>query len=216
MTYIEYLQSYIKARKPGDPIYTNQIADDIATDFGISKKKAAAAVSVAIKRIIDRQQIPELRRYQKGIYYWTVVTPFGEVGINKEQIIAGKYLIPDKGYETGLRLLHYMGLTTQIPAERLLATNAARDCVRYDKGLDVFICPPKTPIQASNKEYLQTLDALELLDKAPIDADEPYAILADHIRQNRLQYETLLYYASHYYSRKTMIQLAHTTSLKEA
>ena len=216
MTYIEYLQSYIKARKPGDPIYTNQIADDMAIDYGISKEKAAAAVSVAIKRIIDRQQIPELRCYRKGIYYWTVVTPFGEVGINKEQIIAGKYLIPDKGYETGLRLLHHMGLTTQIPAERLLATNAAKNCVRYDKRLDVFICPPKTLIQAGNKEYLQTLDALELLDKAPIDVDEPYSILADHIRQRGLQYETLLYYANNYYSRKTIIQLAHTTSLKEA
>ncbi len=60
------------------------------------------------------------------------------------------------------------------------------------------------------------LDALDLLDKAPIDAQDPYMILADHIRKNKLQYETLLYYADRYYNRKTIIQLAHTASHKEA
>lgn len=215
MTYIECLQSYIQQQKTGDPIYMEQLAGAIAADFGIAKKNAAAAAAVAIKRIIDGKKLPELRCYQKGIYYRTVATPFGEMGINREKLIANKYLNPDKGYETGLRLLHHMGLTTQMPTERLLATNAAKDCVRYDARLDVSIRPPKAPISADNKAYLQTLDALEWLDKAPIDAEAPYAILAAHISRNGLRYETLLYYADHYYNRKTIIQLAHTAGHKE-
>ena len=215
MTYTELVQEYLEGKKQGDPIYTEEIAGMLADTNGLEKKQAAAAAAVAVKRIMDGGKLPDLRCYQKGIYYRTAITPFGEVGISKEKLIANKYLLPDKGYETGLRMLHHMGLTTQMPTEHLLATNAARDCVRYDEKLGVSICPPKAPVDAANKAYLQTLDALDLLDRAPVDAANPHAILADHIRRNGLQYETLLYYADKYYNRKTIIQLAHTAGQKE-
>ena len=215
MTYAEYVRNYLKHQEQGAPIYTDEIADAIAADYEIDKKKAAAATAVAIKRIMDKGELPDLRCYQKGVYYRTVVTPFGEIGISREKLIADKYLLPDNGYETGLRLLHHMGLTTQMPTEHLLATNVARDCVRFDSKLGVSICPPKAPVNAENKAYLQTLDALDLLDKAPVDAQNPYAILADHIHKNGLQYEILLYYADRFYNRKTIIRLAHTASQKE-
>ena len=214
MTYTEYVRNYIEKQDLGTPIYTYEIADAVTADYGLDKKRAAAATAVAVKRIMDRNQLPDLRCYQKGIYYRTAVTPFGEMGINKEKLIAHKYLLPDNGYETGLRLLHHLGLTTQIPTEHLLATNVAKDCVRYDSKLGVSICPPKAPVNAKNKAYLQTLDALDLLDKAPVDAKNPYTILAEHIRQNKLQYETLLFYADRYYNRKTILRLAHTASQK--
>jgi len=215
MTYIEYVKDYLKHQEQGAPIYTDEIAGAMAAHYGIDQKKAAAATAVAIKRIMDKGDSPDLRCYQKGIYYRTVFTPFGEMGINREKLIADKYLLNDNGYETGLRLLHHMGLTTQMPTEHLLATNAARNCIRYDNKLGVSICPPKTSINAENKAYLQTLDALDLLDRAPVDAQNPYAVLAEHIRVNGLRYETLLYYAYKYYNRKTIIRLAHTASLKE-
>ena len=215
MTYTELVQKYLEAKNPGEPIYTEEIAGMLAKTNGMGKKPAAAAAAVAVKRILGGGKLLDLRYYQKGIYYRTAITPFGEVGISKEKLIANKYLLPDKGYETGLRLLHHMGLTTQMPTEHLLATNAARDCVRYDEKLGVSICPPKAPISAANKAFLQTLDALDLLDRAPVDAENPHRILADHIRRNGLQYETLLYYADKYYNRKTIIQLAHTAGQKE-
>ena len=215
MTYAEYVRNYLEQQGQGVPIYTDEISDALAADYKIDKKKAASATAVAIKRIMDKGELSDLRCYQKGIYYRTVVTPFGEMGISREKLIANKYLLPDNGYETGLRLLHLMGLTTQMPTEHLLATNVAKDCVRYDSKLGVSICPPKAPVNAENKAYLQTLDALNLLDKAPVDAQNPYTILADHIQKNGLQYETLLYYADRFYNRKTIIQLAHTASQKE-
>ena len=214
MTYAEYVRNYLEQQGQGAPIYTDEIADAVAAEYEIDKKKASAATAVAIKRIMDKGELPDLRCYQKGIYYRIVITPFGEMGISREKMIAKKYLLPDNGYETGLRLLHHMGLTTQMPTEHLLATNVAKDCVRYDSKLGVSICPPKTPVNAENKAYLQTLDALVLLDKAPVDAQNPYTILAGHIRKNGLQYETLLYYADRLYNRKTIIRLAHTASQK--
>ena len=215
MTYTEYIRSFLERKDHGTPIYTDELAEAVSAEYGINKKKAAAAAAVAVKRIMDKGDLPDLRCYQKGIYYRTADTPFGEMGINREQLIADKYLLHDNGYETGLRLLHHMGLTTQMPTEHLLATNAAKDCIRYDSKLGVSICPPKAPVNAENKAYLQTLDAIDLLDKAPVDVQDPYAILADHIRQNGLHYETLLYYADRYYNRKTIIRLAHTASQKE-
>ena len=99
MTYAEYVRNYLKHQEQGAPIYTDEIADAIAADYEIDKKKAAAATAVAIKRIMDKGELPDLRCYQKGVYYRTVVTPFGEIGISREKLIADKYLIPDNGYE---------------------------------------------------------------------------------------------------------------------
>ena len=61
------------------------------------------------------------------------------------------------------------------------ATNIAKYCTHLDKKLGVTIRPPKEEITAKNKSYLQMLDALELLDKAPIDAEHPYSVIASHI-----------------------------------
>ena len=214
MTYTEFIHNYIEQQEQGTPIYISEVANTVAEKYGIDRKKAAAATSVAVKRIIDSDVLADLRCYQKGIYYRTVATPFGELEINKETLIANRYINPERGYVAGLRLLYHLGLTTQIPTEYMIATNVAKECVRYDNRLGVVIRPPKTMINAENRAYLQTLDALDILDKAPVDAESPYALLGNHIRQNGLQYEKLLYYADKYYNQKTIIRLAHTASRK--
>lgn len=210
MTYTEYVEKYVEQQPIAAPLFTAEISKEIERHFQLPPAKAAAATSVAIKRIMDRKIIASLRFYQKGIYYKTAVTPFGEMGIDKEQLIARKYLNPDKGYDTGAGLLYRLGLTTQIPNERLIATNAARECVRRDEKLNVSICPPKTTITADNKPYFQMLDALEQMDHAPVNANEPYQLLAEHIRHLNLQYRVLLSLADQYYPQRTVLQLAHT------
>lgn len=212
MTYAEYVEKYIDQQPVASPIFTADISNKLEGHFQLPPAKASAASSVALKRIMDRKTIPALRCYQKGIYYKTVATPFGEIGIDKEKLIARKYLNPDQGYDTGTGLLYKLGLTTQVPNERLIATNAAQECVRRDKKLNVSICPPRTKITADNKAYLQTLDALEQMDHAPIDAEEPYQKLADHIQRLHLQYGTLLSLADRYYPQRTILQLAHTAA----
>lgn len=212
MTYIEYVCDAISNADSRVPIYTKQIAETAAKYYGISVKEAASAISVALKRIMDSGTIPELRFYQKGVYYKTVVTPFGEAGIKKDKIIADKYILPNIGYETGLSVMHKMGLTTQMPNKRIIVTNVAKDCIRTDKKLDIMIKPPKTKVNAENKYYLQTLDVLEMMDKAPIDEQEPYIVIANHIEKQNLRYDKLLALADIYYNKKTILHLAHIAS----
>ena len=121
-TYVDFTCDILKKEAVGTPIYTNHVAQQLGTAYQLEDKEAAAATAVAFKRIMDGAVLPELRCYQKGIYYRTTVTPFGEVGINKEQLIADKYLLPNIGYETGFTVMHQLGLTSQMPRQRILAT----------------------------------------------------------------------------------------------
>ena len=209
MTYTEFILEHIKQKRTGEPIYSADLAKELAAAFGLNNSGANAAVSVAMKRIIDRKTIAELRCYQKGIYYLAVETPFGETGIDKEAIIQRKYLAHDIGYETGLSALYRLGLTTQLPRERTIATNRAGDCQRKDKDLDVVVRPPKVEITADNKRYLQALDVVDLIDRAPIDTADPYKLLARFMSRYKLNYHQLLALADRYYNKKTVLNLAH-------
>lgn len=208
-SYTEFVCELMTKQETGKPIYANEISSYVAKVYNIPLKKASGAVSVACKRIMDGKLIPELRFYQKGIYYRVTVTPFGETGIDKEQLIEDKYLKNDNGYETGLVVLHRLGLTTQIPNERILATNKAGDCARMDKKLGVVVRPPKVEINADNKQYLKMLDVLDILDNAPVDAEYPYNIIGEYIERLGLEYVRLLALANNYYNKNTILQLAH-------
>lgn len=212
-TYANFVCEHLGGIPVGTPIYTGQVAGMIAAEYKLQKKEASAAAAVTVKRILDGGMMPELRCYQKGIYYRTAVTPFGETGINKERLIADKYLLPDIGYETGLTVLHRLGLTSQMPRERVLATNVAKDCMRTDKKLGVVIRPPKATVTAGNKDYLQILDALDLLEKAPVDEEHPYEVVADYIQKKGLHYQILLALADQYYNHNTVLRLAHTANM---
>ncbi len=214
-TYVEFVCEEMSKEKIGITIYSNQMAAKIENAFNLEPKAAASATAVAFKRILDGKAMADLRTYQKGIYYRTVATAFGEIGINKEQLIADKYLLPDIGYETGPAVLHRMGLTSQMPRERLLATNIAKNCVRADKKLGVMIRPPKVAVTAGNKAYLQILDVLDMMERTPVDEEQPYSVVAKHIRERKLQYDVLLALADHYYNQNTVLRLAHTASAGE-
>ena len=210
MGYTEFITNYIRQKEVGQPIYSADIALALAKEYRLPETKAGAAVAVAIKRILDGDPKTKLRFYQKGIYYLTENTPFGEVGINTERLIADKYLSNHQGYETGLTFMNRLGLTTQFPRSRELATNTAKNGTRYDAKLEVVIRPPKVKITAENMLYLQILDAMEDFDKAPVDSDRPYLMMAQYIRKRELQYGALLAYADAYYGKNTLIHLAHT------
>lgn len=209
VSYIEFAKEYIEKQDIGIPIYSTDISNYMAEKYGISLKKSKSAVSVVLNRIMKGNLIPELRFYKNGIYFRTAMTAFGEVTINKEKLIEDKYLKNDSGYETGLTLLHKLGLTSQMPNKRTIATNRAKDCARYDKRLGLVVQPPKIIINAANKQYLEILDVLDSLDDAPIDADEPYKIIGNCIGSLNLQYDILLALANNHYNRKTVLHLAH-------
>jgi hypothetical protein len=213
MTYIEYICEEIRQTKPGEPIYSKHLSDKVKDAFNLDYKNASAAVAVALKRIIENAIISDLKIYQKGIYYRTVKTAFGEMGINKSRLITDKYLADNKGYETGPAILHRLGLTSQMPKQLLVATNVAKECMRVDNKLGVIIKVPKVKITAENKAYLQILDVLDMMDNTPIDEIEPHYVVANHIKKLNLRYDTLLALADKYYNQKTILQLARTASV---
>lgn len=215
MTNKEFIFDYISDTKTGVPIYISEMAVKLAEKDCMDEKKAGAAVSVAMKRIIDQGLYPRLRSYQKGIYYLTEKTPFGETGINKELLIQHKYLSPDIGYETGYGAMHHFGLTSQMPAERVLVTNKAKECQRFDEALGVYVRPPKVEVTKKNKDYLQVLDILELMEKAPVDNSNPYGQLADILIRQNLKYSVLLALAEGYYPQNIIFQIAHTAAAME-
>ena len=215
MTYTDYVENYINQQEYGEPIYTEDIVDGFIKEFSMNDKKASVAISVAVKRMMDDGKAADLRRFQKGIFYRVRTSAFGETRIQKGKIIDRKYIEPDKGYETGAGLFYRMGLTTQVPAMRYIATNVIKAGTRYDAKLDVSICPPKTTVTAENKSYLRMLDILYQMDSIPYDAEHPYDIISGYIDRNELKYDMLLSYADRFYNQKTVIRLGHVARIKE-
>ena len=213
-TYISFIQDLILEKEIRKPIYISYLINCVTKEYDLTLEKATAAVSVALKRIMDANAIPELRFYKKGIYYRSVSTPFGDVGIDKEQLIKDKYLYDDNGYEGGLNLLNKLGLTTQMPNKRVLVTNKADNHFDADKELDVVVHSPKTVINKENKRYLMVLDILEQINDAPIDIEDPYRLIRDYINQLGLDYSKLFVLANNYYDKDTVTQLENIVEVK--
>ena len=53
------------------------------------------------------------------------------------------------------------------------------------------------------------------MDRAPVDAEKPYTIIAEYTKANKLDYKRLLYLAAKYYNHKTIMALAHTAGQEE-
>ena len=186
-----------------------KISHDLATAYGMDEKKAKAATAVAFKRILDNDNDSSLRKYKKGIYYRTEKTSFGEYGIDKKRLIQQRYLDGNTGYETGYKILHRLGLTTQMPSGTEIATNRAKE-KRYDKELGVVVRPPKTIVSKDNLLYLKILDVMALMNKAPIDVNDPYEVISNYIEENKLDFTRLLGFASKYYGQEVLEKIAKT------
>lgn len=208
-TYRQFVIDEVAKAHPGDPIYCSDIAMAMEKSYELPHENACAAAAATLKTIIDAEVVPALRRYKRGIYYLTEETPFGEAGIRRGQLIADRYLLPDIGYETGAGLMLKMGLTTWVPNEWEFVTNKARSRRRVE-DLGIAIRPPRCEkVTADNKGHLQTLDALDLLDRTPVDADDPYGVIAAHIVKARLDFEKLTELAEKHYGQNVLAKLAH-------
>lgn len=208
-SYRDFVLQKIKEKDLQEPIYASEISHALALAYDIEESKAKAATAVAFKRIIDNDTDYALRKYKKGIYYRTETTPFGEYGIDKKKLIQQRYLDGDIGYETGYKTLHRLGLTTQIQNETEIATNKAKE-KRFDKELGIVVRPPRAVITKDNLLYLKILDVMILMNKAPIDAEDPYKVIANYIMNNGLNFILLLGIASKFYDQDVLDKIAKT------
>lgn len=218
MTYIEFIVELVKQYDVRSPIYTVELTNKMIENYpwektNLDKKRVAAIVSATIQRIHQQKIIPELRNFQKGIWYRTMDGVFGEVGIKKDDIAYHKYIANDNGYIAGYEAACRIGLTTQIPNEKVIVTNKTKRSQIKDKDLGVTIKPPKTQITKINKHYLQLLDVIDVMDKIIITHHEPYKLLIDIMDKHNLKYEVLLGIASKYYHKSVIKHILRMTEV---
>jgi hypothetical protein len=206
--YGQYIADNICSFPFGVPIYTDEIAHELAEKFRIELDQAKILVNVNLKRIADNNG---LERYQKGIYYKAQQTPFGKTKLNPAQIMRDMYLVRDGqriGYETGPFFFNKIGLTTQMPKYKTYATNVFRQKGnRVEKKLGVILRRPPAEITNQNYRYLQLLDVIENREKLTMDALEPDQILLEYIQKNELDYVRLAGYDSQYYTKEVLLRL---------
>jgi len=207
--YKQYIAEHVFCLPFNIPIYTEDIALNVADHFNIELGQAKALVNVNLPRIADNCG---LVRYQKGIYYRAQNTPFGKTKLNPALINRDRYTQKGgvvTGYETGASFLNQIGLTTQIPKYKKYATNAFTQFgAKENNKLMVIIQKPRTHITEDNYLYLQILDAITNNDKVTFDVPQPEKIFLDYINARKLDFVKLVGYAGKYYNKKTQLRIS--------
>lgn len=202
--YGEFIMNKIADIPYGQPFQTDVIAEAMAEEYTIPVYKAKPIINVTLKRLADKGQI---ERFQKGVYYRAKQTVFGKASPSAETLEAqllirrGDNII---GYETGVSLMNQIGLTTLVPKKREIATNAYRK-----KIIDKYIIArkPVITVNAENFRYLQLLDVIRDLPEAPVDAENPRALLHAFAEKNALDTVEAMSYAKQHYPQKTLLGL---------
>lgn len=129
---------------------------------GITYYKARKALDELERRGI-------IRKLDKGRYYKTQQTMFGEIRPPVEQVI-GDLLIDRKrqviGYLTGTIAFNQMGLTTQISSQIQIGKHRYRKPIKRGEYSVAFIVQHNT-ITRQNIPLLQLLDALRFVREIP-------------------------------------------------
>lgn len=135
----------------------------------------------------------KLRRYDSGIYYMPPVSRLkGGAMLSTEKVIERKYLSRKcdvYGYYTGYTFANMLGITTQVPTVRELASNntsANRREVELG-GRKLILRKPRTEINSSNALTLQFLDLMKDLDRySELSHEELSARIQKYVIQQRI------------------------------
>ena len=146
-------------------------------------------------------------RLTKGIYCRRVKTAFGYYTPDKETLFCKQLLRKENeiiGYETGLSALNRIGLVSQMPKRRCIATNLHTK--RIPEGMQIEIRKPPIVVNSGNFRYLQILDAIRELDMAPVDTAKPIDVVRATVEEFTLKTEMLILMARKYYGQKTLLR----------
>ena len=196
--YQTLLNGFIDGQEYLMPITNEDIYAYVIEITGEKPDAVKAPVNMALSRL--EKSRADFFRFQNGIYYRAKKTAFGYERLDPAAVIRRKY-ITDKdeviGYETGLSLLNKAGLTTQMPAYSFIATNKykGRGFIKDDQ-LKACLAKPIAPVNRANYLYLQTLELITALikNKDVITAENPRALVYEHIKRLGLNVERLAYY----------------------
>lgn len=204
MGYKEILLTYLDGQKADQPILTSDAARYVAEKTRLPVSEVKKTVNVNMARL---EKSGRIARIEKGIYCQRVKTVFGYYTPNKESLFCSQLLYDGDeviGYETGLSLLNRLGLVSQMPKKRCVATN--RYGRRVPGSMQIEVRKPVVKIDRSNYRYLQLLDAIRESEKAPLDAESPEALIRKTAEKLSLDPELLILMARRYYHPKTLLK----------
>ena len=203
-SYRDILTRYIQEHKVEDAILTDQVVQYAAEELGKDAAEVKKAVNVTMARLEKDEYVIRLA---KGVYCKKVKTAFGFYMPNKDDLFC-RQLLQDKdkiiGYETGLSALNRLGLVSQMPKKICIASNLNQK--RVPEGIQVEVRKPPIAVNSENYRYLQILDTIRDLDRAPVDAAHPVDILKNAVRTLTLDTDTLILLARKHYSNKILIR----------
>jgi hypothetical protein len=184
------------------PITTKEVTLSLAAVFDIDMKTAQKITNVNMKRMVDRGV---LARIHNGIYGKVRDTQFGKLNPRPDDIMTGFLLREGEGvigYITGPTLLNALGLCTQIPANRHIATNRYR--YRLPKDTHIRVYKPILTVDDENVIYLQALEAFIAMECFPVDTDNPDYVLRAMLEYRQIDNEKLIWYARCHCEQRTL------------
>ena len=200
--YKRCITEYINQLPGEDPITTDEITAFMADKTGEPYDKVKKTVNVNMARL-EKEGI--VSRIARGLYCKRIKTAFGDY-IPSKDMIYSKRLVSDGeavvGYETGLSLMNAIGLISQMPRKKYIASNKYGMKVPVDVAIDIQ--KPATTVTSENYKYLQLLDIITEVDNAPVDAHDPEMIIREKAASAGLKPELLLLFARNYYNEHTL------------
>ena len=202
--YGQQIKNQIQQWPAKKPITTMEVAASLAGAFNIGFENAKKITNVNMRRLVDKG---ELVRIKKGVYGKIRETPFGKLEPQPDEIMTG-FLLRDGsksiGYIAGPTLLNALGLSTQIPAERHIATNRYR--YRLPKDTRICVYKPILAVNDENATYLRALEAFRAVGQYQVDTDRPDEALRLMLRNDNINNEKLIWLARCHCGHKTLLK----------
>ena len=202
--YSDMIRKIITDIPEGQPFQTEMIARELAAQNHVPLRQAKLIANTILKRLVDKGH---LERFQKGTYYRTKQTAFGKIRPSASMLEVQLLMLRNEeiiGYETGISLMNQIGLTTLVPRQRDIATNAYRKKIN---DIHIRVKKPVIAVNGNNYRYLQLLDAIRDMPNAPIDAVNPKGLLRSFVQKNALDPVKALSFAKQHYPQRTLLNL---------
>lgn len=202
--YRNLIMQYLAALEPEQVVVTEQVARYVAERLQLEVTVAKKTVNVNMARLVKEGQIVRL---SKGVYCRRIKTAFGYYTPDKETLFCKQLLRNENeviGYETGLSALNRIGLVSQMPKNRCIATNLHTK--RVPKGMKIEIRKPPVFVNTENFRYLQILDAIRELDMAPVDTAKPADVVRATAQKFALEPDRMILMARKYYGQETLVR----------
>lgn len=181
---------------PNEPILINELKfDNLKYNY----------LRQLLKRLVDDGK---LNRFDEGVYYIPQKTSLlGKAFLDINKVISKKYIRDNNevyGYYTGLTFANQIGLTTQVPSIKEIATNKEASRGRNVKAKDSLIRlrSPRAKVEKENYRILQLLDAINECEKwSEYDLQTTYDIIKKYINSSDIKTSMLLEYLRFYPSK---------------